>query len=221
MGLSMKKVLQIHIPRTAGTSMHVWALNEFPDHQCFTSWRGHRIKTWKVEAFFNLDSAWTSAGHLDQRRLKSLLKKKVFTAEWLESRFTFLFVRNSWDRLRSLYDFYRKSKSRSKGNLFLVDFETFLHRCAESTGYEWPGPARFQSNYFGVKPNFIGRFESLEEDWNRLLDIIGWQGNRKLMHRRFVRGNDDWRRSYTDVTRRYVSKYWAEEIERFGFVFDQ
>ena len=153
-------------------------------------------------------------------RSEFLLDKGLFTSEWLASRFTFLFVRNTWDWLRSLFDFYWKSKTRSRKNQHLVDFETFLHRCVESTGYDWPGPVRSQLNYFNVEPDFIGRFEYLDADWNRLLDTMGWEGDRMLPHRRFVRKNNDWRKRYTKITKRYVQENWAEEIERFGFEFE-
>jgi len=211
--------LHVHIPRTAGTSLHIWARKRFRDHQYFASWRGCKVKHWKIDRDFDPDASWTSAGHLDRRRMRALLKKQAVTQEWLDKCFKIVWVRNTWDRLLSLWRFYRVRRGRRymRG---VETFEEFLHRCIESKGYDWPGMARSQLNYLWFEPDFEGRYETINRDWTRLLDVLGLPWVRMPHRRTSTRKPKDWREGYNMETRIYVQDHWAEEIERLGYEFD-
>ena len=64
--------------------------------------------------------------------------------------------------------------------------------------------------------DFVGRFESLEADFNKVCDMIGV--NRELPHvNRSVR--TDYREYYTDETRAIVGSIAQADIEMFGYEF--
>ena len=67
--------------------------------------------------------------------------------------------------------------------------------------------------------DFVGRYETLDTDWKRLCEEIG------MKHRPLYRYPNwkprPWRDWYTMETRNLVADFYAEEIEQFGYEFDE
>jgi hypothetical protein len=67
--------------------------------------------------------------------------------------------------------------------------------------------------------DFIGRFENLHNDFNRLCLTIGI-APMELLHAKTQRPHADYRSYYTDETREKVARHWKRDIEAFGYDFD-
>jgi hypothetical protein len=133
--------------------------------------------------------------------------------------FKFTIVRNPWARAFSWYGAsLRDSVVRKQLGLSTsATLKEFLNAQAGK------GALRTQLSWLrdfeGRMPlDFIGRFESLERDYetvcNRLQMPIA-----PLPHAR-KGGGDDYRRHYDKESRSIVARVYAEEIEQFGYSFE-
>ena len=71
---------------------------------------------------------------------------------------------------------------------------------------------------------FIGRFENLQDDYNRLSEICGWQSQPSAIPHlnRSERAKKDYRRYYEDgsgLAKHLVSEIYREDIEIYGYTF--
>ena len=130
--------------------------------------------------------------------------------------FKFTFVRNPWE-LRYSYYFYNKNLPGRHGkyarNLSLKDW--ILRYSGKNSQVR-----RTQLEFVGGNINnmdFIGKFETLQEDFNIICDKIGIP-RQELPHK-----NKSTRKHYTeyydDETRQIVAEKFAKDIEYFGYEF--
>jgi hypothetical protein len=66
--------------------------------------------------------------------------------------------------------------------------------------------------------DFVGRFERLEEDWRTILERIGI-AYRPLPHVNKSPRRGDYRDYYTDEGRDAVARYFAQDLEAWGYTF--
>ena len=141
----------------------------------------------------------------------------------------FAFVRNPWDRLVSCYN--NKLGGMPPPNLFrnlygdqkfdsmsFTDFIGLVNKIPE-----YLCDMHFMPQYRCFNPkrmNFIGRFESFEEDIYRLLDIIAPE-HKGISVKRLNSSNNDkhYREYYTDETRDIVARKYRRDIELFNYKF--
>jgi len=205
----MKQVIHIHVPRTAGKSMLTFGKTHAESFQSL--YRSHGVK-------FDPSVQWTYFGH---NRLDYLTKHRNVTKEWYDSCFKFAFVRNTWERLVSLYTFHRTRKWRKDGGHptweHVVDFPTFVRHLVQNEEATWPKFRHRQLAWLEFGVDFVGRFDRLDEDWEELCGLIGVE-HRPLI-RRNATAHADYREYYPRWLRRSVGRFYADEIERFGFEF--
>ena len=65
--------------------------------------------------------------------------------------------------------------------------------------------------------DFLGRFETLEEDFARVCAAVGVRAD---LHHTNQSRHRDYRCYYTDRTRELVERFWADDITFFGYRFD-
>lgn len=236
----MKPTLFIHIPRTAGSSMRQYIKDVVPDFKNTYDCCRNRNDS-------NLTGMFLDAGHV---AVGNLLARKVISREWYDECFRFTFVRNPWDRLVSVYKVYyhyrwyrSKLRYKRKGhnrawvytNAFLESFETFvravvsgdwlatLHRPSVARTLMF-GIANPQMEWLRWGVDFVGRYENLDEDWKRLCSIINipyklLPVTRTLQNVHWPRwSRQEW---YVGELQDLVSDFYAEEIERFEYTFDE
>jgi hypothetical protein len=187
----------IHIPKTAGTSV---------GEAIYGHWVGH-VPLSRFAAF-------------DDRKFKSFFK--------------FSFVRNPWDRLLSAFahlkgggePLARREELWSKRHLGdIEEFEQFVLRLRNSRfrsliladvhfrpQLNWitlPGSERIAVDY-------LGRFESLEEDYSEVAHRLGI-GNSLPIRKRTKRPR--YREAYSPEMGRIVEEIFRNDIERLGYSF--
>lgn len=140
--------------------------------------------------------------------------------------FKFGFTRNPWDRMVSLYHF--RSQKDNQNNKFdqqrLRDYgfeKCLLTSILGENLPPWDRPELTMTNdamTWLEGCDYIGRYESLQEDFDRISEIIGLE-QKDLPHTNSSR-HIDYREYYTAEMVEYVAKTHKQTIEKFGYTFD-
>jgi len=176
------KAIQLHIHKTAGTSVEnaLWHGPIDMDRKR-THWRPQQI----IES--EGPQAW-------------------------KSYFKFSFVRNPWDRLVSHYFFERDLKKRIHKD---CDFGQFLPQWVKQRS-SWNQLVWFEGRL--EEFNFVGRFETLNEDFCYVCTQLGVDSS--LPHE-FRTKREHYSVYYDQKSRKQFSKLAKAEIKVFGYSFEQ
>ena len=158
---------------------------------------------------------------------------KSGTNEWLENitddkisndYFVFTFVRNPFERLVSAWNAFNKYRKAAVNS----DFETFVkvkgvgglfNTDGEFANDHWL-PLSYYIEFIGGERfvDFIGRFEYLEEDWEKVKDKIGC-GDTVI--KKLSRGINKkvYRSYYNSELIEIVSSIYKRDLELFGYEF--
>ena len=181
----------IHVPKCAGTSMEEY-LKDF----------GFRIQ----------DHYHTTHRHL--------LKNDKY-----KNYYKFSFTRNPYDKMVSEFKWFTDQLNKwnspaCKKYYKDVDFKTFVNKFTTShKGDHY----HVNGQYDNLKPldklNFIGQFESLQQDFNIVCDKIGIPKQKlpqenKSKHKHYTE-------YYDDETRQIVAEKYAKDLEYFGYEFGE
>ena len=209
-----QKMIFIHVQKTAGISMETLLKEAIPDLRTWHGRHGH-----------------AAMGIAEMGKTK-----------W-DSYFSFAFVRNPWDRLVSWYAMISKARDKLshdalqqakpfKSELWNYaikhshDFESFLFNCTAEM-YDlgcYKSFAYNQIDYIsdaegGLAVDFVGRFESLEEDFAKIA------GRAKIAEVKLPKLNQsphkhysEW---YSEKTRDLVAQRFARDIEAFDYTFEK
>lgn len=204
MYLTEPACLFIHIPKTAGNSV--------------------------MQAF---GVGWDD--HMDLERYREKLG-----AQTLAGAFKFTIIRNPWDRLLSEYNFQRKKSQRADTvRLFLTKPDGTERTFREWMTHAFAHPEEHHAKQWGGKTSahihrlspqvdwvsldgklavdFVGRIESLQKDFDEI------RARLSLPARRLARRN--WKlhwhysRYYDAETRDLAARYYARDIDAFGYTF--
>jgi len=150
----------------------------------------------------------------------ALVEKGHVSSEWMDSAFKFAFVRNPWDRMVSLYHWLKWEKK--------MGFPEFIQNVATGN-YHRPGVMNLRGFYQANRlvdwlrpngiwlPQFIGRFENLQEDWKIVMKILGCKCGLK---KRNTSNHTHYRDYYDATTRALVAKRFEEDIDLFKYTFE-
>lgn len=153
---------------------------------------------------------------------------EVGRQRWQEG-FSFAVVRNPWDKVVSHYH-WRLKTNQTDLAVNPISFSEWVERTygAQDVRY-FDKPKMFmpQSKWLAgnavsassdVMVDFIGRFESLRQDFERICAIIKLDKAPQLPHMNKTK-RAAYQSYYTHSTREIVSRWFAEDIERFGYNF--
>ncbi len=221
------KFIFLRTKKTAGTSIEL-ALSDLcgpddiitpltrEDEARRTGRRG--AQNWRLHSWWKsprlLKSAWFKFSAKDYgfyNHMKAAeMRAHIDPAVW-RSYFKFAFERNPWDRQVSLYYHrYREENDRP-------DFAAFIHKDKKA-----------HINNFGVYSidgdlavDFLGRFETLDQDLRFALDQVGLSTAEALpdAKTRFRPGSVPYRDHYDEETRNIVADWYASEIKLLGYEF--
>ena len=185
----------VHIPKTAGISV--------------------------CQALFGC----LGGGHLAARTYQV-----IFGTEHYNQYFKFAFVRNPWDRLLSAYTFLKKGGFNEHDQVWarqhLGKFENFNNFVKDGLT-----PSNiYQKLHFipqweyvvdrsgKVNLDYIGRFETLEKDFELLTTSLGVSAS--LPKTNTSPRERDYRSYYNDESIELVAKLYSRDIELFGYSFE-
>lgn len=148
--------------------------------------------------------------------VKSVLDKKI----WNEY-FKFVFVRNPWDLVISRYFVNNRKKAKTMKKFTREHFLEFWEQMKKYNaikGEEHPFQYQFVIGPKGERlVDFVGRFESLQEDFNIICDKIGIP--RKNVPQLGKIKRNAYRDYYTEESRQLVAERFHKDIELFGYEF--
>ncbi len=206
----------IHIPKTGGTSVEK-SLGLFEDLQ------GHRQDHRTIA---QIQPAGSRNGLL--KRMLEPLQKEVASAEpgQLSARqyhayFKFTFVRNPWTRAVSWYRNVLSDPRHLEKHGVSPDcsFPDFMIKHGDLWALR-PQLHWIQDRDGKIPLDFLGRFERFDEDFRKVCDHLKLE-HRPLAKERVRAGDSVSYRDYYDAaTRELVAERYAEEIDRFGYQFE-
>ena len=176
-----KKAIFIHIPKNAGSyishilSKYYGFTNYYfqrPDHLSFCKTKDKSVSMHENRLHGTLIYYKTSP---------HLLKKMNMTIKKWDQYRIFCFVRNPYDRLISGWNYVNKNK------ISLSDFMKLEYVNDYDYWHVLMSQARHLFDINGkIKCNWVGRFESLEQDLEIILKNIGFK---KINHKPFLKNN--------------------------------
>lgn len=136
--------------------------------------------------------------------------------ERYNSYFSFAFVRNPWDWQVSLYKFILRDPNNHHHEIVkgFTDFSEYIEwRCVEEVRHQ----KDFLYSDSGDKlVDYIGRFESLEDDFSFICDRIGISASLPRLN---VSERRPYKEYYTSQTAELIRKTYQPDIELFGYEF--
>jgi len=200
------KFLFIHIYKTAGTSI-THALIPFCSSKL--KFNLHRVLR-KVHINTFNPSPFTK--HIGAEKLRQNIGVETYN-----NYFSFSFIRNPWDWQVSLYYFMVAHPEHPQHKLMkeLGSFESYIHWRYKKGMLSQKRQLSDSSGDIIV--DFIGRFESLNDDFSTVCEKIGIIASLPHIHKR--RGMP-YQNYYTEETKEIVSELCREDIEYFNYSFD-
>ena len=179
-----------------------------------------------------------SAGRSIVRGLFDVRSVEHAPADWYQlldpdkydSYFKFTFVRNPWDRAVSAYTYLLQGGSAAstedrQWSDFIDSFESF-----DDFARSWITPENvmryslftpqvaFLKNRFGaIDMDFIGRFETLADDFASVAERLGVDATLPHINSSRAQGYRDF---YTDASQQAVAQAYAEDIEALDYHFE-
>ena len=145
--------------------------------------------------------------HMPAWRIKAYVGDDIWN-----SYFKFTFERNPWDREVSWYYYKTKSFKRRRRptfNEFLRDRER-----------AWVENYDLYSIDDDIVVDFVGRYESLADDFSATMERIGLAGKVALPVTNVSSSKElDYRYYYDEIHRDLIADWYAREIESFGYKF--
>lgn len=237
----MKPYLFLHIPKTGGTSIN----NVLP--------RGRTTMESVQRCLEHRHPPMTNAGAAKPHHytLEQYESSGISELEGFNDLYTFTFVRNPWDRVVSLYNHWktgsriaygpyesemirRRLGTISSNDEPIEDFQWFIRRITEivlnkeyyfaNNGHFTP-QIKYTHDSEGTQlVDFIGRYETLTEDFRKLNEICGWALSEiEIPHlNKSNKKYKEYRDYYYDgngVAKTLVKEIYGPEIELYGYKF--
>lgn len=208
--------LFIHIPKTGGTSI-----------ETALQMRGDRLREHRNLLYGPIQSRWIRRKNPRTRYLQHLTfeeVRKIAPEVSAGGYFSFAFVRNPWDRMVSLYNNLDGNLVRTaKGEgleLQGLSFAEFLERTKD----RFHAHLRPQCEFICAKGgspqvDFLGRFESLEEDFDKICHHLGVNVHLPWHNKAAGKPRDCYRDYYCSRTRDIIEERYRKDIELFGYRF--
>ena len=133
------------------------------------------------------------------------------------------FVRKAWDRVVSWYK--NVMRDEFQRNRFQVPPETdFTRFVLEFVATDKLPHLRPQMYWIldlrgRMVMDFVGRFETLDDDWKHISSRIGMEDSELPQLVAGPKTDKDYRSYYNSTTKRVVAAKYKNEIERFGYAF--
>lgn len=197
----------VHVPKTGGTS---------------------------IEALMGEGKSGYSLGYQSDFDIHDILLSawRYMPDEDFNRRYKFGFVRNPFDREVSNYFWHTQVNVETVKEISFADWVEWRYNMADNVPLSWfpdkqqfyyhkgfakaPQVGYFVNSYGDFISDFIGRYETLHDDWAKVCDIIG--GNKNLPHYYKSDRKKDYRLYYTDKLVDIVGR--AHQLDLIAFNYD-
>jgi len=157
------------------------------------------------------------AQHYNLVKLKEIISDDVF-----HSYFKFSVVRNPWDRFIS-HVAWSKGIWNDKNILTHDDVELALNKLKLTPEEQLNNHLQHQWKFLcDVKGNiacdFVGRFESLQQDWDKLRQILNVEAP---LPKRMVSHHEHYSKYLNDRQVDFLGKYYERDINLFNYKFER
>lgn len=138
--------------------------------------------------------------------------------------YKFTLVRNPWDKVVSHYE-YRRKRNKTELASRNITFSNWVKKTygPEKDPFYYNNPRAFHPQVEWLKDDegkitidFIGKFESINEDFIRIKKAIGFETELPHLNASKRAGYQSY---YDDETREIVAHWFREDIEVFGYRF--
>ncbi len=209
------KIIFIHIPKTAGSSIEKFFGIDKISHK----WdRSNRLflKGWDP----------VHKIHLQHAKALDLLDKKLILQDVWYEYFKFAFVRNPWDRAHSDY-LWMKGDRKIEGSFedYILKKGVFEKHLTNLDSMHTRGDHVFPQNEFvydekgNCLVNFVGKFENLQADFRKVCSMAGVE-YKELPHEKkskFLKPS--YREFYDQSKKDLVADVYSKDIELFDYQF--
>jgi hypothetical protein len=206
----------IHVAKTGGMSVREVLQPFSAEPEKFVMRRPSKMIRERVNPLYKV---WeTLLLHAKASDAKRELPPEVF-----DSYFKFVFVRNPWDWLVSMYHFVLREPDAARHDEVkaLGSFDAYVE-WAVSTPNPFPkGVSGVQSEMItdaagNLLVDFVGAYENLAEDFGEVAGILGIQARLPHVNQSVHQGYQSY---YNDRTRTIVAEHFRPDIERFDYSF--
>jgi len=198
------KFIFVHVPKCGGTAIEKFFLE-----------KENISLNWRVRAPLNhLPAEHKKEYMLHQGTHFSLGK---FPKDWREEYFSFSFVRNPWSKMVSCYKYFAHTPKD-------ISFEEYIIRFGnQEEYYTHKNPFKrvhFSEQYKFVKGcNFIGRFENLQDDFNKACEHINIKAE-QLPKENISKNRTHYTEYYNTKTKDIVFNKYEKDIKLFKYEFE-
>ncbi len=217
----------IHVPKSAGTSIET-ALGHLDkhmgrggqDHRSIRMLERPFITARAFSSLDNIHSVLRRLKHQYYNRVANPRNKIVVSREQYESYYKFTFVRNPWARVFSWYNAVMRDEI-TKRQFGIVGQPSLKEALGQCLGRRHLRPQLYWIKDFSgsIPLDFIGRFENLAEDYQEVCRRLSID-NTILPHK--VKGaKQDYREHYDENSKNIVMDFYRDEIEMFGYTFEE
>ena len=218
-----KKFVFVHIYKTAGTSVSDLFLPyaRLRDRMVFQI-----LPTRKVVSLIIRLMNWYDDGQKQftgvHKHAPAIDIKNYMGARKYDAYYKFIFVRNPYDLMVSLFFYIRQAKvHRDHEKVSAMEFDEFVRwEIDRKPPLQWhflTDPTNGE-----VIVNYIGYFETLKEDIDFLKKKFDIQEAGSIQHKNpsNQRSKKDYRTYYTEESKRLVADYFKEDLQQLGYSFE-
>jgi chondroitin 4-sulfotransferase 11 len=159
-----------------------------------------------------------------QHRTALEILRAIGPRRW-NSRFSFAFVRNPWDKVASHYHYRVKTNQTGLGDNPMSFPEWVRRAYAEHAQPYYDQPKMFMPQVDWLRGedgrilvDYVGRFEYLQDDFAHVCAQLG-----RSAHLPHVKSSQqgDYRKYYDDESADIVARHFAEDIHAFDYAFTE
>ena len=210
-----RRFIFVHIPKTGGTALTLALEKRAMKEDILIG------DTPKAQARKARLRGVASAGRLWKHATLADIEGLVTPAE-IEAFFTLTLVRNPWDRMVSYYH-WLQAQSFAHPAVALakaLDFSGFLrHETTQTALRLWPYGAYMRDGAGRERASLYARLEHLEADLAPFEAHLGFRLTPLARENASDRARD-WRGFYSDADADLIAKLCADDIARFGYMFE-
>lgn len=208
------KYIFLHTPKCGGSSIEKVLLQnetnltdkDFKD----IFWANNLSEEIKKEFF--IGKVNETQTHASQHYTADMLKSEF--PNKFKDYFKFTFVRNPWDKAVSEWQYFSK---------IIPDYNIEFKDSINSKKY-WGHPYPWTEHswlqlLFALECDFVGRFETLQQDFYIVCDKIGI--SRQQLPHANTTNHKHYVEYYDDETREIVASLYKQDIEYFGYKFGE